>query len=314
MSLDHLLKKDLVDKAHLLGLSVRGTKADLRTRILSEEAERRQRRVLSEEAERRQILEPELEPEEEEYVTAPQIRRREAGNSKTLSEHNGRKRKTSRSSSYSSSSSESDSDSSSSSSVSNRRSRSREKKRSSGIRRKQRKERKLSLKVKGNLLPQAEPLYECARRIEKGMELLKRKRHSEAKANFRKALKVIDERLADIRVADAHSWKVVNVLKGTSNIGGSKAFQRKVERAANRVAAQDTKPSGRGAAGSSTHAKTQGPGRPFSQGLGGVRNRWGPCFRCGAEGHIARDNQCKPEDVGNYIIYNSPIHPNHSLT
>ncbi|MCP3663590.1 MAG: hypothetical protein GY696_14050 [Gammaproteobacteria bacterium] len=67
------------------------------------------------------------------------------------------------------------------------------------------------------------------------------------------------------------------------------------------MAAQDTKPSGRGAAGSSTHAKTQGQGRPFSQGLGGVCNRRGPCFRCGAEGHIARDNQCKQEDVGNYI-------------
>ncbi len=58
MSLDQLIKKDLVAKAHTLGISIgRGNKDELGTGILTEEAEQCQ------------ILEPELEPEGEEYLS-----------------------------------------------------------------------------------------------------------------------------------------------------------------------------------------------------------------------------------------------------
>ncbi len=116
MSLDQLIKKDVVAKACTLGISVGGTKTNW-------EREFWQRRRSS-----AKFWSPNWN-QKRKSTSAPQIRHREAGNAKILSEHNCRKRKRSRSYSYSSCSSESESDSSSSSSVSDRRSRSRGKKR-----------------------------------------------------------------------------------------------------------------------------------------------------------------------------------------
>ncbi len=213
-TLDQLSEKDLIEKAEALGNPHGGSKALPKLRIREEV---RRERSPEEDEDRSDFADEDSRSGSgggAEPSSLPlAVRTKHRGRSRKAQTKKKQRRRRRRSPSGSSSSSSVSSCSSFSTPLKGRKNK-----------------RKLSLKVKDDLMKHAESLIASAKGIEERLKLLELS-NSRKSGAARKPLRTTDRRLSDIRVADAHSWEVADELRGRRNFGGSRKFQKNVERA-----------------------------------------------------------------------------------
>ncbi len=216
-----LTKQDLIEKARALGISYKGKKADLAERIgqqienLEEERKEKNQRPRATKRDRsRSSSNSTSDSQSSSSESSSEDCTRKRGRSVGKGKRNKRHRRTQRRRSSSSSS--------------------RDRASSEG----RRGRRELPGGEKENLRKQAEPIQRAIRKLDRAKEQLRKRKYGKTKQLLKAATRALDERLLEIQIASIHSWAVVDQMKLGEKFGGSKQLQKRVERAAQIVAAK----------------------------------------------------------------------------